>query len=88
MNLKHDIFLNGVAKVLQGFLLHVVDYTNVSSGEVGVGSGDDVIQFEACYNELSLIIGTMHHNNKLMIKIKDHINDTQLEIKDQHNKIH
>jgi hypothetical protein len=30
----------------------------------------------------------MHHNNKLTVKIKDHINNTQLEFKDQHNKIH
>jgi hypothetical protein len=52
MNLEHDVFLNGVAKVSQGFLLHVVDCTSVSNGEVGVGSGDGVIQSVAGYNKL------------------------------------
>jgi hypothetical protein len=52
MNLEHDVLLNGVAKASQGSPLHVVDYTSVYNGEIGVGSGDGVIQFKVCYNEL------------------------------------
>jgi len=43
MHLEHDGFFNGVAKVSQGCLLHVVDYIIVYNGEIGVGSGDGVI---------------------------------------------
>jgi hypothetical protein len=59
MNLEHDVFLNVVVKASQGFIFHVVDYTSVCNGEVGVGngsdgigSGDSVIQSKASYNEL------------------------------------
>jgi hypothetical protein len=59
MNLEHDIFLNGVVETSQGSPLHVANCTCVCNGEVkvgsssgGVGSGDDVIQSEASYNEL------------------------------------
>ncbi len=47
-------FLMGLQK------LHVVDYTSVTNGEVGVGSGsggvgrdDNVIQFKTGYNEVA-----------------------------------
>jgi hypothetical protein len=44
--------LNGVAKTSQGFPLHVVDYTSVYNGEIGVGNGDGVIQSKVGYSEL------------------------------------
>jgi len=60
MNLQHDFLLNGAVKASQGAPLHVVDYSNVYSGEVGVGSGngragsgDDLIQSKPNYNELA-----------------------------------
>jgi len=43
MNLTHDVFLNGVAKASQGFPFHVVDYTNVYNGKIGVGIGLEVV---------------------------------------------
>jgi hypothetical protein len=52
MNLKHDVFLNRVAKASQDFPLHVVDYTSVYNGEIGVGSGDGLIQSKVGYSEL------------------------------------
>jgi hypothetical protein len=52
MDLEHDVLLNGVAKASQGSPLHVVDYTNVYNGEIGVGSGDGVIQSKVGYSEL------------------------------------
>jgi hypothetical protein len=52
--------LNGVVKVSQGSPLHVVDYTNVYNGEVGVGngnvgvgSGNDAIQSKVGYSKLA-----------------------------------
>jgi hypothetical protein len=45
-------FYNGVVEASQGSLLHVVDCTCVCNGEVGVGSGDGVIQFKASCSEL------------------------------------
>jgi hypothetical protein len=60
MNLQHDFLLNGDVKASQGTPLHVANYSHVCSGEVGVGSGngragsgDDVIQSKANYNELA-----------------------------------
>ncbi len=51
--LKTWLFLNGVVKVSQGFIFHVVDCISVCNGEVGVGNGNDrigngdvVIQFK------------------------------------------
>jgi len=52
MNLEHDVFFNGVAKASQGSPFHVVDYTNVYNGEIGVGNGDGVILFKVGYSEL------------------------------------
>jgi len=52
MNLEHDVLLNGVTKTSQGSPLHVVDYTNVYSGEIRVSNGDGVIQSKVDYNEL------------------------------------
>ncbi len=58
MNLEHDIFLNRAVETSQGSPFHVVNFTCVCNGEVkvgssnGIGSGDDVIQSEANYNEL------------------------------------
>jgi hypothetical protein len=43
MDLKHDIFLNGVVEASQGSPFHVVDYTCVCNGEIGVGNDDGVI---------------------------------------------
>jgi hypothetical protein len=52
MSLKHDFFINGVVEISQGFPLHVANSIGVCNSEVKVGSGDDVIQSKAGYNEL------------------------------------
>jgi hypothetical protein len=44
--------LNRGVKTSQGSPLHVVDCIGVCNGEVKVGSGGDVIQSKASYNEL------------------------------------
>ncbi len=61
--------MNGVAKVSQGFFLYVVNCTSVSNGEVGVGSGDDVIQFEAGYNELAK--KDLGENEKKLLQVEE-----------------
>jgi hypothetical protein len=44
--------LSGVAKASQGSPLHVANYTSVYNGEIGVGSGDGVIQSKIGYSKV------------------------------------
>jgi hypothetical protein len=62
-------FFEWGCKSSQGFFLHVADCTSVSNGEVGVKSGDSVIQFEAGYNELTK--KDLGENEKKLLQVEE-----------------